>query len=398
MGIYKSIRLENTEGRSNKYYRVILNEEATAGTYHVYFEYGPIGRLQGSGMKVEYATLDRARVVYDVLVQSKLRKGYVEVDHTYRETNNSEVQADRETDNSEVQADSNDTVTVTVDDFDATEKAVHCQLLTMIDEEDVERYLRDPDYCAQEKFDGQRKIYRYSSSMGAEVFNRKGKKVDGLGKIKDAMIKLGEDVRPVSFMRMDGEEVGGVLRVFDTMDTDKTYKERYDILKRLVGDDNGVLKVVDMAVTETQKRNLFRRLKEKGREGIVFKRLSSKYVSGKNLDQVKFKFYDEASCIVEAVNTKRSIKVQLMDDEGNMVSVGNCTIPANKEKPHKGEIVEIRYLYAYRGGSLYQPIYKGVRDDIDESACTLSQLKYKSVETDGIEVQDGLINRKIRWK
>ena len=40
-------------------------------------------------------------------------------------------------------------------------------------------------------------------------------------------------------------------------------------------------------------------------------------------------------------------------------------------------IIEVRYLYAYKGGSLYQPTFLDVRTDIDEQECLLSQLKYK---------------------
>jgi bifunctional non-homologous end joining protein LigD len=56
--------------------------------------------------------------------------------------------------------------------------------------------------------------------------------------------------------------------------------------------------------------------------------------------------------------------------------VGNCTIPANYEIPQVGDLVEIRYLYAYLGGSLYQPIYEGIRNDISPEACGEIQLKY----------------------
>ncbi len=40
-------------------------------------------------------------------------------------------------------------------------------------------------------------------------------------------------------------------------------------------------------------------------------------------------------------------------------------------------VIEVRYLYAYQGGSLYQPTYIGVRDDMRVEDCVISQLKYK---------------------
>ena len=42
-------------------------------------------------------------------------------------------------------------------------------------------------------------------------------------------------------------------------------------------------------------------------------------------------------------------------------------------------VVEARYLYAYRqSDSIYQPVYLGIRDDIPDTDCTTSQLKYKA--------------------
>ena len=56
----------------------------------------------------------------------------------------------------------------------------------------------------------------------------------------------------------------------------------------------------------------------------------------------------------------------------------NVTIPSNKAIPAAGALVEIRYLYAYKGGSLYQATYLNERDDIEAGDCVLGQLKYKA--------------------
>jgi bifunctional non-homologous end joining protein LigD len=98
--------------------------------------------------------------------------------------------------------------------------------------------------------------------------------------------------------------------------------------------------------------------------------------------QVKVKFTAAASCIVAGTNgAKRSVKLELIDNF-KRVSVGNVTIPANQQIPITGRIVEIRYLYAYPGGSLYQPVYQGERDDIALDACTIGQLKFKAGNSD----------------
>ena len=111
----------------------------------------------------------------------------------------------------------------------------------------------------------------------------------------------------------------------------------------------------------------------------MFKKHSAPYMAGRPNSggtQVKFKFYATASVIVTQINEKRSVAVAVIAGE-NQVEVGNVTIPPNKAVPAVNSIVEIRYLYTYKGGSLYQPTYLCVRDDISFEDCLISQLKYK---------------------
>jgi hypothetical protein len=51
--------------------------------------------------------------------------------------------------------------------------------------------------------------------------------------------------------------------------------------------------------------------------------------------------------------------------------------------PHSGagSLVEVRYLYAYPGGSLYQPVYLGERNDVD-TADSVKSFKFKQGEDD----------------
>jgi bifunctional non-homologous end joining protein LigD len=138
---------------------------------------------------------------------------------------------------------------------------------------------------------------------------------------------------------------------------------------------------------KAEKTAVLERLKKEGREGVVFKDTHAKYVAGRPASggsQLKFKFYATCSCVVSKVNAKRSVALELLNilrerlDGKATVGVGNCTIPPNHAVPKVGDIVEIRYLYCYKGGSLYQPTYLGIRDDIDNTACVLSQLKYRA--------------------
>ena len=85
--------------------------------------------------------------------------------------------------------------------------------------------------------------------------------------------------------------------------------------------------------------------------------------------------------MVSGVNEQRSIRLSVLDEQLHFTPIGNCTIPVNHPVPKEGAFVEIRYLYAYRGGSLYQPQYLGERTDVLVTDCQIGQLKYKAEET-----------------
>jgi bifunctional non-homologous end joining protein LigD len=141
------------------------------------------------------------------------------------------------------------------------------------------------------------------------------------------------------------------------------------------------VRLVATAFTTQQKTELWHRLKQENREDIVFKRLDAPYTPGKPNSggpQLKFKFVTTLSAIVAKVNTKRSVELSLFKGR-SLVSCGNVTIPANHDIPAVGAVVEVRYLYAYRESlALHQPVYLGLRDDVDPGECLASQLKFKA--------------------
>ena len=77
------------------------------------------------------------------------------------------------------------------------------------------------------------------------------------------------------------------------------------------------------------------------------------------------------------VNQKRSVAVHAFDAKGEEVALGNVTVPLNYVMPKAGDVVQVRYLYAYRDGCVYQPQFEGVRDDKKAAECLMTQLKYK---------------------
>jgi bifunctional non-homologous end joining protein LigD len=160
--------------------------------------------------------------------------------------------------------------------------------------------------------------------------------------------------------------------------TAKGYQERYAELQKLFAKYQFKgLKLAPLALTVHDKLALRRKIREANGEGMVFKLLAAPYTAGRPASggsQLKFKFVTSGTFIVHGVTSgKRSVTLSLYDG----TVIGKVTIPANKEMPALGSIVEVRYLYCFKGGSLFQPVYLGVRDDIEARDCTKKQLKYK---------------------
>jgi len=132
--------------------------------------------------------------------------------------------------------------------------------------------------------------------------------------------------------------------------------------------------------TSYQKQALLKELREGKREGIVFKQVFAPSTPGRPNSggpQLKYKFCASLSAVVAKLNRQRSVELQLLRPDG-WVSCGNVTIPANHKIPQVGQVVEVRYLYAFpESGVLYQPVYLGPRDDVPKAECLTSQLKYK---------------------
>jgi bifunctional non-homologous end joining protein LigD len=247
--------------------------------------------------------------------------------------------------------------------------------LNFIEEAEAERLIKDDDWWAQEKYDGKRMLLHKADAVTA--INRNGLSVGA----PDAIIKCAGRVDQTYLV--DGEAVGETLFVFDLLEIDTIdvrstpYSQRLSQLESL--GLRGAIVVAETVKISQEKQRFYDRLRAAGAEGIVFKHQAAPYTAGRPNSggtQVKFKFYATASVVVTQINAKRSVAVAVLDGEQS-VEVGNVTIPPNKEVPAVNSIVEVRYLYAYQGGSLYQPTYLGVRDDLRVEDCGIAQLKYK---------------------
>ena len=354
----EEITLYYREGSSDKIYQAGITPRD--GGYVVHFAYGRRGATLQTGTKTQSpVTLEKARAIYDRLLSEKLGKGYTPGENgtPYQHTGREQQ--------------------VT---------GILPQLLNPIEDREVHRFIYDPAYCAQEKFDGKRILIR-KEDTAIDGINRRGL-VCGIPSV------LVNEVRQIpGNCVIDGESVGEVFFAFDILTLhgrdlrSQPYRDRLFALNQVISADFGFLKLADTALDLAEKADLLDKLKRENREGIVFKNLSAAYVAGRPAsggDNLKLKFHATGSFIVNKVNAKRSVSLMLFDGP-KVVPAGNVTIPPNHAIPAVGAVVEVRYLYAFpESGCIFQPVYLGVRDDITAEECTITQLKYKAAQEESV--------------
>ena len=354
--IVESASLYFKEGSSDKVYNA--NLEKAGDKYVVNFAYGRRGSALKSGSKTTNPVFfDEAKVVFDKLVREKTSKGYKYVDDAVSK----EIHV--------------------VENLPDTPTESKCVLLNPISESEVDKYLENSDWIAQQKVDGVRfMLCKVKEKIIA--YNRRGLYANIPTDIWNSVKEVKED------FFIDGELVGENFYVFDLLEyqgeniREQPFCQRDNLLMNLVKTIN----VENIIYTETHyskqnKVEFYNKLFSENQEGIVFKHKDARYYVGRPAsggNYIKYKFYSTCSCVVTEINNKRSVSLGLYNGK-KLVSAGNVTIPVNFDIPEKNDIVEVRYLYARKqSGSLYQPVYLGKRTDISKDDCQQKQLKYKA--------------------
>ncbi|MCK9434945.1 MAG: hypothetical protein M0R32_09035 [Candidatus Cloacimonetes bacterium] len=379
--VLPSVELFYRSGSSDKVYNVQI--EAQGNGFVVHAQNGRRGgNLAYMTKTPSPVTLYQAQSIYNTLVDSKKGKGYTENPNGVPYASPDPFRPrPRPRPSSPVSTPIPPPMAVKAPAVnDDGERAFVPMLLNPITEEEAQAYIDDDDYMAQEKKNG-RRISVLNGEGEIQGFNK-------LGKARPLPIEIANELPEGLKIQIDTEMIGNVLWAFDLLSMggldfkDSTTLERYETLASL-NLNSPHIKTVETAFTKTQKQKMFDRLKAENAEGIVFKLKDSHYVGGRPNSggpHIKCKFYHEASVFVTKVNTKRSVAVAVLDGE-KLVKIGNVTIPPNKEIPNVDDRIECRYLYAYKGGSLYQPTYKEQRnDEIEREECQISQLVYISEE------------------
>jgi bifunctional non-homologous end joining protein LigD len=366
--IVESTALYFRAGSSDKVYTVAIHE--AAGGFHVVAANGKRGgTLTPRPQTQSPVPFDEARAIYAATVNKKLKEGYQPGDAIC-----GYVPPAR----------------------DIVEIRGQCQLLNAVDEDASDRYVNDDAYMAQPKEDGVRMMVVHTSD-GPVALNRSGVPTGAPAAVLTAVATL-----PVG-AHLDGECVGEQLRVFDclhsgvadlrTQDTET----RYEAASTLVAAArSGAVSLVPTTRTQAEKRAMVAQVRAADGEGVVFKRKRAPYTPGRPAsggDHIKLKFWKTATCRVapspKARANKNSIALEVRNEAGVWTPIGNVTVKANQAAPQSGAIVEVKYLYAFPGGSLFQPELKMERTDVGEEACLMNQLKYKAGTQDRSEDDDG---------
>jgi bifunctional non-homologous end joining protein LigD len=305
----------------------------------------------------------KAKKVFDKLVNDKLAKGYV--------------------------LKGNQTVVFADGSSNKVQTNIRPQLLNAIGESALGPLFTNSEFFMQEKMDGERRLIQRTGDKVIGI-NKKGQEVPLPVSIVSAVYSLTEDQ-----VLLDGEQMGEVYHAFDLLEASGSnlrsdpYIERLNNLFAVAANTFGEsehpnFRTVLTFTKEPSKRKGFQRIQDAKGEGVVFKDRTAPFSPGKPNSggpQLKFKFTASATCQVLARNgAKRSVQLAVGTTSGALTEIGNVTIPANFAVPGVGALIEVQYLYAYpNGGSLYQPVYLGVRDDTDLNL--YGSLKFKQGTT-----------------
>jgi len=366
----ESIELYFREGSSDKVYHLrlvqhIQPENMEDQWWSVHAQWGRRGSALQSAMKANHVPYEEAKHIYDRIIREKTGKNY-----------------------QVAQAADGGAPGISVGLPSAKERSGHTpELLTPIEEPEALQLVSDSSWWFQQKFDGRRLAVQKSNGQYSGI-NKLGQIIP----IDSCLVQALGAVQAEEFL-VDGEITDSRFHVWDILSVNnidlrnQPYETRYLHLTRWLHITSEVLRVASTAMAPKTKKAFVEKMHEIGAEGFVCKNRSAVYAPGRAGQHFKCKFVSTASFIVgpkpeKNANGHRSIGVYLLDGT-RLRFMGNVGVPDRYWLPQDGEIVEIRYLYCHPGpdGKLIQAKYFGqIRNDVDRSECSVSQLKLKASE------------------
>ena len=366
MSVIKQVELFYQEGTSDKVYHATIVKDGDA--YSVKVAWGRRGGALNSGAKAIKVPLAAAHKKFDSLVREKTNKGYqpitVEVQPAavappIGEGSGSKAPRAR------------------------AKVGPAAQLLTAIEDDELDAFLADDRMIAQQKIDGMRVLARVTESE-VIVTNRDGQHTtkvdarafDGLAYLPHGTLVDGE-------LLDDGYWLFDVLQFGDADVRQRGYLERWTLLDgELEPALTGDIRVVPIATGKSAKRALHDRLLVAGAEGVVFKQRDAPYAPGRGTTQRKHKFVKSADVVI-LENAGNAYRMAVYDGR-SLFDCGKVFSGTTNASRHqldaalgRGErpVCEVRYLYATDEHQLSQPVFVRLRDDKPAKQCVRDQLR-----------------------
>lgn len=248
-----------------------------------------------------------------------------------------------------------------------------------------EIYITDTDWWAEPKVDGNRLLLYISDSGTVRAFNRKG--------IEMSVPPWGSNLNLRQNAILDGEDLNnGEFYVFDATMLDDVdihkyqYDDRRQELETFFSSHSlpAELKLMPVARSEDEKRELIKKQRANDGEGVMFKRIYGRYQEGKrSTNWCKFKFTQTTSMIITHWNhidddtglpMQEAVGVGYWEN-GQVLEWGSVKIPAQyQDNLSIGDIIEVKYLEVQKGSierKLREPQFVRVRRDLASSDCTV---------------------------
>lgn len=264
-------------------------------------------------------------------------------------------------------------------------------LATPLKIDNLPTFIESPDWCCEQKLDGQRVVVSVENGKATAVGRRNVLTIDP--RIMQAVENIKVDCV------LDGELVGGKLWFFDSptisgiSEWDTPYNERRQLLtvitKPLIAAVPDQIGLLPSLTSEADKQGLWNWCVKHGTEGLVVKKNDAPYIVGRrSLNWLKAKFVKTCDVFIleTAIDGKRNAAVGVYNAAGDVVPIGTVTMTDRRlTVANRGDILEVRYLYASEDSRLVQPHVLRFRTDKPIEQCTIDQLQFtnKSIVFDG---------------
>ena len=356
----ESVFLFFTEGSADKVYNVHLRQRNDG--WVVDFENGRRGKALRQGTKTDAPlSFEAAKTIFEKTVGAKVKKGYTpdETGAAFRGTEN------------------------------AGRVTPYKAQLANPAPDDLSELGPLSDYLVQAKHDGEHRGIILKDGK-ATFANRRGLEVGVHEDIAYAAERLA--VAAEGDCILAAEDMGDHIVVFDVVEypslgADDPFERRADILHGLAiwSKNNAFLSETFFVDVPVEAETFFAEgrdavMREAGAEGYILRHRGGCHTPGRPAQGgslLKRKFVEDCTVrVAEGRSGRRSVGMELRNGAGDWMPVGNVTIPASQDMPAPGSLIDVRYLYAYRDGALYQPVYRGPRTDVLEEECRIDRLKF----------------------